>query len=245
MDLISLYILIIVFVATLVRSTFGFGESLVAVPLLIFFIPIEIAVPLSVLLSSFIAAIVIVQDRKKIHFYSAKWLILFALLGIPIGLLLLLYGNENGVKASLGLLIILYAAYSLLSKNTFRLKTDHKAWLFACGFLSGIFGGAYGLNGPPLVIYGNLQQWTATHFRATLQAYFLPASLIAMLAYWYNDLWTSKVTYYFLISIPVAIPAIFIGRYFNRRLKDQTFLKYVYIGLIGIGTLLLSHSIFN
>ncbi|MDN6280591.1 MAG: sulfite exporter TauE/SafE family protein [Psychroflexus sp.] len=245
MDLISLYILIIVFVATLVRSTFGFGESLIAVPLLTFFIPIEIAVPLSVLLSSFIAAIVVAQDRKKIRFYSAKWLILFALLGIPIGLLLLLYGNENAVKASLGLLIILYAVFSLFSKNTFKLATDHKLWLFVCGFLSGILGGAYGLNGPPLVIYGNMRQWTATHFRATLQAYFLPASLIAMFAYWYNDLWTTKVTYYFLISIPIAIPAIFIGRYFNHRLKDQAFLKYVYIALIGIGGLLLSQSIFN
>jgi len=46
MDLITIYILAIVFIATLVRSTFGFGESLIAIPLLIFFIPIETAVPL-------------------------------------------------------------------------------------------------------------------------------------------------------------------------------------------------------
>ncbi len=79
MSLLILYILIIVFVATLVRSTFGFGESLIAVPLLSFIIPIEVAVPLSVLISIFVAAVVVVQDRKQIHFYSAKWLILFAL----------------------------------------------------------------------------------------------------------------------------------------------------------------------
>lgn len=79
MDLVTFYILGIVFIATLVRSTFGFGESLVAVPLLILVIPIEIAVPLSVLISILVAAVVVVQDRKKIHFNSAKWLIFLLL----------------------------------------------------------------------------------------------------------------------------------------------------------------------
>lgn len=243
MDLMTFYILTIVFIATLVRSTFGFGESLIAVPLFILLIPIEIAVPLSVLISIFIAAIVVVQDRKQIHFRSAKWLILFAILGVPIGLLLLVYGNGNTIKAILGILIILYSVYSLLSKNNFKLRTDNKTWLFICGFLSGILGGAYGLNGPPLVIYGNLRSWTAKNFRATLQAYFLPASMIGMLGYWYQGLWNSTVTHYFLISIPVIVPAIFLGRYLNHQLKEGTFLKYIYIGLICIGAILLGQSL--
>lgn len=242
MDLLTFYILGIIFVATLVRSTFGFGESLIAVPLLILFIPVEVAVPLSVLTSILIAAVVVVQDRKQIHFNSAKWLIIFAVLGIPIGLLLLVYGNENTIKTILGILIILYSVYSLFSKNTFKLETDHKVWLFVCGFLSGVFGGAYGLNGPPLVVYGNIRNWTAKHFRATLQAYFLPASIIGMLGYWYQGLWNATVTYYFLICIPVIIPAIFLGRYFNHQLKDGTFLNYIYVGLICIGVVLLSQS---
>jgi len=234
----------IVFIATLVRSTFGFGESLVAVPLLVLLIPIEIAVPLSVLISILIAAFVVVQDRKQIHFNSAKWLVIFAALGIPFGLLLLIYGNENLTKLALGILIILYSIYSLLYKSNFRLETDHKYWLFLCGFFSGVFGGAYGLNGPPLVIYGNMRNWTAKHFRATLQAYFLPASTLAMFGYWYQGLWISTVTYYFLISIPAIIPAILLGRYFNHQLKDGAFLKYVYLGLIGVGIVLLGQSFF-
>lgn len=245
MDLVTFYILLIVFVATLVRSTFGFGESLIAVPLLLLLIPIEIAVPLSVLISILVAAIVVVQDRKQIHFKSAKWLIIFAILGIPIGLYLLIFGNENIIKIILGLLIILYSSYSLLSKSNFRLKTDNKIWLFACGFLSGILGGAYGLNGPPIVIYGNLRKWAPKKFRATLQGYFLPVSSIGMFGYWYKDLWSWTVTYYFLISIPVIIPAIFLGRYLNHQLKGGTFLNYVYIGLIGIGVLLVGQSLIS
>ena len=245
MELLTFYILAIIFLASLVRSTLGFGESLIAVPLLIFFIPMEEAVPLSVLVSVFIAAVVVVQDRKQVHFSSAKWLILYAIVGIPIGLLLLLYGNENAIKFGLGILLILYSIFSLVSKNKLKLVSDNKAWLFVCGVLSGVLGGAYGINGPPLVIYGNMRKWNPRHFRATLQAYFLPVSVLGMIGYWYSGLWTFAVTTYFLLSIPVIVPAIFLGRYLNLQFKDKTFLKYVFIGLLLIGFLLLYQSLLS
>jgi len=244
MPITTVFILIIIFIATLIRSTFGFGESLIAVPLLIFFIPMDIAVPLSVLISITIAGFVVVQDRKQIHFNSAKWLIAFAILGIPLGLCMLVYGNQQFVKLGLGLLIIFYSIYSLIRKQQFRLATDNMWALFICGFFSGVLGGAYGVNGPPLAVYGNMRNWTAKHFRATLQAYFLPASAIGMFGYWYKGLWTSIVTHYFIIALPIIIPTIFLGRFLNHQLKNDTFFKYVYYGLIGIGLLLLLQSFY-
>lgn len=234
-----LFILIISFVASLVRSTLGFGESLIAVPLFLLFLPLDIAVPLSVMLSVVIAFVIVVQDHKKIHFYSAKWLIFYAALGVPIGIIILMYGSEVLVKVGLGTLIILYSLYSLFFNRIKVLKGDNKFWLFVCGFLSGIFGGAYGLNGPPLVVYGNLKQWSAKHFRATLQAYFLPVSLISVIGYYTKGLVTPHVNTYFLIALITTIPAIFLGRYLNHQLKDGTFFKYVYWGLIVISVILI------
>lgn len=243
--MILFYIFIISFAATLMRSTFGFGESLVAVPLFSLFLPIAIAVPLSVLISILVALFVVIQDHHKIHFNSAKWLIIFAVLGIPFGIVILIYGNDQLVKITLGAIIALYAIYSLTGRNSITLETDNKYWLFLCGFLSGILGGAYGLNGPPLVVYGNMRKWTAQHFRATLQAYFLPASLIGTAGYALKGLITITVLKYFLISLPAAIPAIFMGRYLNLKLKDGAFFKYVYLLLIGIGIFLIIDSIFK
>lgn len=45
------FLLAVVFVATAVRSAFGFGEALIAVPLLTVFLPLNVAAPLAVLLS--------------------------------------------------------------------------------------------------------------------------------------------------------------------------------------------------
>lgn len=243
MELIYFYVFIISFLATLVRSTFGFGESLIAVPLFLLFIPLELAVPLSVLMSILVALIVVIQDHEHIHFNSAKWLIIFAAIGIPLGLMILVYGNEFYVKIGLGLLIILYAVYSIFWKSDLTLKTDNKYWLFVCGFLSGVFGGAYGLNGPPLVVYGNMRNWSAKHFRATLQAYFLPASFIASIGYFAKGLITIELLMYFAVAVPAIFPAVFLGRYINHQITGNSFFKYVYIGLIVIGAFLIVNSI--
>jgi uncharacterized membrane protein YfcA len=231
-------VLAICFIATLTRSTFGFGESLVAVPLLALVIPIEVAVPLAVMLSVLVAAIIVAQDHAQIHFESAKWLILFALLGIPLGLGVLVYASAYGVKLVLGGLVVAYSAYALFTKRTIHLEHDSRLWLFVCGFLSGVLGGAYGLNGPPLVIYGNLRRWDAQQFRATLQAYFLPASFLGAAGFAIQGLVSESVLRYFVLCLPVVVPAIFLGRYFNRRLQGSTFFKYVYAGLIVVGSLL-------
>lgn len=245
MSALFISLFLISFLATLVRSTFGFGESLVAVPLFSLLMPINIAVPLSVLISVLVALVVVVQDHRQIHLHSAKWLILFALPGIPIGLLILIYGNELVVKTGLGILIILYALYALFGTNAMRLDKDNKAWLFTCGFLSGILGGAYGLNGPPLVVYGNMRRWSAKEFRATLQGYFLPASFIGILGYFAKGLITLQVGKYFLVCLVAALPAIFLGRYLNHRLKDNAFFKYVYAGLLLIGLFLVVFSVLH
>jgi len=243
MEFIYIYVFVVSFIATLVRSTFGFGESLIAVPFFILYLPMDIAVPLSVLISILVALVVVVQDHKQIHFDSAKWLIIFAVLGIPIGLLILIYGNEFWVKIGLGLLIIAYALYAIFGKNALTLKTDNKLWLFICGFLSGVLGGAYGVNGPPLVVYGNMRNWSAKHFRATLQAYFLPVSFIGSLGYFAKGLITEEVLKYFLISLPAVFPAIFLGRYLNHTISGSSFFKYVYFRLILIGIFLIVNTL--
>jgi len=231
-------VLLITFLATLVRSTFGFGESLVAVPLLSIFMPVSLAVPLSVLISVLVALVVVVQDHRQIHFKSARWLIVSALPGIPIGLLILVYGNEIWVKTILGLFIIAYSLYALYGSNRLRLDEESKPWLLLCGFLSGVLGGAYGINGPPLVVYGNMRKWTPKQFRATLQGYFLPASLAGIIGYLAKGMITYQLGQYFLLTVPAIIPAIFLGRYFNHKLKEE-FFKYVYFGLLVIGLLLI------
>jgi len=230
----------ILFVATLVRSTLGFGEALVAVPLLALVIPVKVAAPVAALVSITVAAVVVVQEWRHVQLRSAAWLIASTLAGIPAGLLLLIRVPEPVVKAVLAVVIILFSIQSLRSRD-WRLSTDRFAWMF--GFVAGVLGGAYGMNGPPLAMYGSMRGWSPGEFRATLQGYFLPASAIGMLGYSAVGLWTASVTRLYLLSLPAVVVAIVIGSRITRRLTPGRFAMAVYAGLVITGSILLIQAI--
>ena len=231
----------VLFLATLIRSSLGFGEALVAVPLLALLVPINVAAPVAVLASITVALIVVAQDWHKVYARSAVRLVLPTMLGIPLGLMLLRAGAEPVVKGALATLIIVFSAYSLLAGKHRQLRDDKFAWLF--GFSAGVLGGAYGMNGPPLVLYGSLRGWSPQHFRATLQGYFLPASLAGLCGYWLAGLWTPAVSRFYLLSLPLVVVATFLGRVINARIGAQRFVLYVHSGLIAIGAILLSQAV--
>jgi uncharacterized membrane protein YfcA len=239
LDPTTVYVLVVIFVATLIRSTLGFGEALVAVPLLALRTPIAVAAPLAVLMSVLVAGVIVVQDWRKVDVRSAGWLIASALLGIPLGLLLLARADDRVVRLILGLIIMAFSIYSLTARLKLHLERDRLVWLLGSGFCSGVLGGAYGMNGPPLVVYGSLRRWSAQHFRATLQAYFLPASLVGVGGYWGAGLLVPDVVRYFLLCLPGALVAILLGRAINHRLRGRAFLNYIHFGLIVIGITLL------
>ncbi len=243
LDATTVQVLVVVFFATLIRSTFGFGEALIAVPLLALILPVGIAAPVAVLLSITVASVVVVQDWRKIHVRSTGWLLVSTVAGIPLGIALLASSHDRVVKAVLAMVIVAFSGYFLLGKRPPELREDSRRWLLGCGFVAGVLGGAYGMNGPPLVMYGAMRRWSAQHFRATLQGYFLPASVVVMTGYWMSGLWAPAVTHYYLVSLPVALPAIFLGRAANHRLRGDSFLKYVHLGLVGVGTVLLIQAI--
>lgn len=227
----------VLFLATIIRSAFGFGEALVAVPLLALVLPIEVAAPVAVLVSITVALIVVVQDWQDVHARSAGRLVLATLVGIPLGLLLLKLVAGAIVKAALALIIISFSSWFLAGKRRSALPNDRFAWLF--GFCAGVLGGAYGMNGPPLALYGSLRGWSPKQFRATLQGYFLPASLVGMTGYWLAGYWTPAVSRFYLWSVPGVLLAVFLGRVINHRMRAGRFVQFVHGGLIVIGLVLL------
>ena len=238
LDSLTLIVVAVFFGATLLRSALGFGEALIAVPLLAFVLPVTVAAPVAVLISITVAALVVAQDWRHVHLRSAVHLVLSTLAGIPLGLLLLRSVSEPVAKAVLGVLVAGFAGYSLRRRGSHELTDDRHAWLF--GLSAGVLGGAYGMNGPPLVMYGALRRWSPEHFRATLQGYFLPASVMGMIGYWAAGLWTPSVSRYYLLSLPTALLAIALGRALNRRVDARRFFVYVHAGLIvsGVGLVL-------
>jgi uncharacterized protein len=61
LDWLTLLVVVVFFGATLLRSALGFGEALIAVPLLAFVLPVKVAPPIAVLVSIIVAAGVVAR----------------------------------------------------------------------------------------------------------------------------------------------------------------------------------------
>jgi uncharacterized membrane protein YfcA len=181
------------------------------------------------------------QDWRKVQLRSAGLLVVSTFLGIPLGLLLLKTAPEPLVKAILGVVIMAFSLDRLAGRRQVQLSDDRLAGFF--GFGAGVLGGAYGMNGPPLVVYGTLRRWPPEVFRATLQGYFFPASLAGLAGYWLGGLMVPAVARYYLWSLPVVLVAVAMGSVVNRRMTAAAFVRYVHGGLIVIGSVLLFQAI--
>ena len=234
-------LLCIVFVSTLTRSIFGFGDALIAMPLLAFFIDLKVATPLIALIAFFIAIAILIKNWQKVEFKSAWRLIIASLAGIPIGLWYLKDINENIIKLILGILVLFFAIYSLVKPKLIQLKSEKFAWIF--GFFAGILGGAYNTNGPPIVIYSSLKRWNPQNFRATLQGYFFTTGILLIISHAVAGNFTTEVLTYFAYCLPVVLLAVILGARLNKKIPVERFHKYIYLILIVLGIMLIGNSI--
>jgi len=236
-DVPILPVLLIVFAATLVRATFGFGDALIGMPLLALVISIREATPLMAFIGPTIAVVLLIKEWHHINLKSTLTLIVSTLVGIPIGLLFLKHIDENIVSLVLAVVILLFSLYNLIRPGLLRLKSDRPIFLF--GFLAGILGAAYNANGPPVILYGALRGWKPESFRATLQGYFLPTGGAILVGQGIAGLWTKTVVTAYLYSLPLVAVAIFMGLKLSRKIPPEKFNRYVYGMLLVIGMILL------
>jgi len=241
MDINLIIILTVIFFSTLTRSTFGFGDALIAMPLLALFLDIKVATPLIALIAFFIAISILIKNWKKVEFKSAWRLIITSLVGIPIGLWYLNDINENIIKLILGFIVLIFAIYSLLKPKIHQLKGEKYSWIF--GFIAGILGGAYNTNGPPIVIYSSLKKWKPQNFRATLQGYFFTTGIMVIVGHGVAGNFTSQVLSFFAYCLPVVIVALVVGAHLNKIIPIHRFYKFIYIILFILGLILVFNAI--
>lgn len=227
----------IIFVGSLVRSTLGFGEALIAMPLLAFVIPPQMAAPLVAVISSFNAILILSREWRQISFRETSTLTVAALMGIPIGIWLLSEGSESFIKLLLAIVVIGFSTWSLSRGKAEWLLPAY--WAPAFGIAAGILGGAYNTAGPPLVIFGTLRRWPAERFRANLQSYFLLGGTTVLAMHISRNAVTRDVLFLAAMCLPLTILAALVGHRLTKSVSTGQFIRVVHVCLLLIGTLLL------
>jgi uncharacterized membrane protein YfcA len=232
----------VIFAAAFVRSVLGFGDAVIAMPLLAVVVGLKTASPLVAFMGPTISILILARGWRRVDMRSASRLIAASVLGIPIGVYGLTRLPEEPLKIALGVLVLIYGVFGLARPGA-RIKNE-KAWLpWLVGWSAGVLGGAYNINGPPVVAYGMLRGWPPESFRATLQGYFLPTGLAILAGHGLAGMWTGEVLRSYLYSLPGIVLGVVLGGLLNRKLTHAPFAKLVYGSLAVMGLILIVRAL--
>lgn len=227
----------ILIVAYTFRGVTGFGSGLIATPLLALFLPLTFVIPFMGILDMSASITHISHTRQHISWKVILRAVPYALIGVPIGLYVLRNTDTLILIKALGIFIILFAIYSLLSPK-FK-KSDSFIWPAFGGFFGSLVGAMFGTGGPFYVFYYQLQQLDKSIFRATCAATFLIDGLIRAVGFSLSGFYTSNVLLSLVYSLPIMFFAMYIGNHIHTNITQRSFQKSIGIFLIFSGFALL------
>lgn len=232
----------------MVHTAAGFGSALVSMPILTTAMAVTQATPIQALVANLISLIVLYQNRSGIQWRRALGMAAISLPGIPIGVYALTELPAYWVTGFLGCVLLGYAVFDVAFRR-FRepgpagpIPDRLDAWGAFAAFCAGILGGAYGANGPPLVIYAAVRRFPKETFRTLLQVCFLVngVGIVTVLAL--RGLYTAEVAAGFAWAMPGLFIGMVIGTRIDRVLAPERFRTLVLVTITVLGASLLYRS---
>lgn len=247
--------LLVIFVATVVHGIAGFGYAQVSMGLLPLFRSSGAATIIFTITAIFGNGRIWWNVRDE--FEWKHWIIPVSglVLGLPLGIYIFSAFNDTQLRAAIGVVllvaVILIGSIRQLDTVTDRIQESglNPGWKtgVTAGFLSGIFGGAVAIPGPPMIVYAAFMAasgfWTDRKMKAVLTAFFG-----TMMVYRVGSLGvTGALTFPLLRDAAVALPGVFIGAWVGTRIFDrvpEALFGWIVLALLTINAaILLSTSI--
>lgn len=233
----QLFVAFITFVAVFVQASVGFGSALVAMPFLVGLLGIRTATPLMTLISITTALILLLYYRTAFNLRIVYRMCVAAVIGVPLGVLLLRHVSSEIVTALLGVILIAYALYALIGFTLPQL--ERPAWGYAAGFLGGVLGGAYATSGPPVIIYGNCRRWERDQFKSNLQGFFIVTSAVSIVSHMIVGNYTQIVWSLLLVALPAILLGLILGIMMDSYINQYRFRQLIQIMLVFLGVSLI------
>ena len=205
------YSLICIFLAAIVRGYSGFGFSLLVITALSLVLPPAEIVPSIFMLEVAASLHLLPGIWRDVHWKSLAPLTLGCLLATPIGVYF--HANVPAPPMQVALALFVLTATLLLWRG-FALKTmPGPLASTAAGAAAGLANGAFGMAGPPVVLFYFASPAGNIVGRASLIAYFVATDVIG-LAFQSRE---GLVTWEAFIRALIFMPALFAGVWLGAR----------------------------
>ncbi len=218
--------------AGFVRGYGGFGFALAAVPLLTAFWEPRHALPTVLLLEMALSLVYLPGNWRLVDWRGVGLLLLGAVCATPIGLYLLSSAPPYLVRIGAGALLCI--SVLLLWHPIRTVGRPRSGHTVAAGAVSGLMGGSTAMSGPPIILHYLNAGADPRNCRASMIAYFLASSAIALLYGMAGGLYVENYFADGLVLAPAAIAGSVVG---SRCFAVLPTPSYRRVTLIGLGVL--------
>lgn len=242
---------VIVMCSYFIEGLIGFGGTIIALPLASAVIGLKLTVPVMTIVVLLASIVIAVRDFKHINKKEFVKITFLMVIGLPIGMWMFTYLEERPLKILLGIFMLIVAAKGLYDttykkkiesikvgneKNTGIIKLFNKVILF----LGGVIHGAFTCGGPFVVIYATKHIKDKSSFRATLCALWATLNIIMLSINVFKGEITTDILAISSITMAFVIIAIILSNIVHKKIKGESFTKFVYISLTVSGILMMA-----
>lgn len=235
---------IIIFLASFFATVTGFGFALVATPLLSLVMDTKEAIVFVLVITVLLRALTMYRVWGQFDWNTVLMTTLGSIFGMIPGSLALKIMPVARLEIFLGCVLI--AATYLMSRQYYVKISSKTAGRLGAGVLSGFFGAATSVSGPPLVLYFLNEKTEKTLMRANMIWMFgLSGFLMVIASYWAGNVSSVSDWSLMLSMVPGVIAGIFAGERLFYRLNQHLFRRIALIIVCGGAVMMLCNGISN
>ena len=196
-----IYLVIGSLLAGLVRGFSGFGTAMVFIP-----IAGQVLSPIATLTVMFVMDLIgpipnIPRALRDGQLADVSRLFFGSLFGAPLGVYLLTLMSEDVFRlsgASFSLLLLAFLIFGVRYRGQMK-----KGLIYLAGGIGGLFGGAVGIPGPPVIMLYMASTLPPAIIRANNTLFLLSVAVLFFIIFWLKDL---LLLHFLLIGVLVAVP---------------------------------------
>jgi uncharacterized protein len=216
-----------ILLAAVVRGFSGFGFSLLAISALtLFHAPAEV-VPVVFLLEIAASLHLLPSIWRDVQWRSLVPLVIGCMIATPIGAYALATVPAAPMQIALSVFVlvsvaVLWSGFALKSEPGFGATTG-------VGAAAGLFNGAFGIGGPPVIVFYFASPAGVAAGRASVIAYFLATDAIGLANLSVHGLMTREAIVKAMLFLPALFAGVWLGARAFKSVNEQVFRKAVLI----------------
>jgi uncharacterized protein len=176
--------------------------------------------------------------RHAINWRVVLPFIIGGAIGVPVGTALLTTVDQNTLRVSMGVLLILYSTY-MLARPTLAVSAGGMPADFAIGAANGLIGGLTGLGGIAVTIWCQLRGGPKDKQRAIFQPVMFATFVMSAISMAFAGAYTLETMKLYAFALPALMIGIWCGIKLYGKLDDAAFRRVILILLLASGVSLI------